>query len=172
VPAKIARQRLTPDERRAQLVRLGLERIKSHPFDPVFIDDVIETAGISKGLLFHYFATKRDFLAAITREAAAELLAATDVDPSLPTPEQLRQGLDCYIAYIEQQAASYVAIARGAGSDEQLFAIFEETRSALADRIVAGLTDQPAPLLRLAARGGDGRGVDADVAARPGLHPR
>jgi AcrR family transcriptional regulator len=147
------RQRLTPDARRAQLVRLGLERIKSHPFDHVLLDDVIETAGVSKGLLFHYFATKRDFLAAITRAAADELLAATEVDAGLSQQEQLRQGLEAYIDYIEQQPGSYVAIARGAGSDEQLFAIFEETRSALADRIVAGLTDSPAPVLRLAARG-------------------
>jgi AcrR family transcriptional regulator len=147
------RQRLSSEERRAQLVRLGLERIKSHPFDPVLLDQVIESAGISKGLLFHYFATKRDFLAAITESAAAELLAATEVDPERSPAEQLRQGLEGYIGYIEQQPDSYVAIARGAGSDERLFAIFEQTRSTLADRIVAGLVIEPAPLLRLAARG-------------------
>lgn len=147
------RQRLSPEERRGQLIALGLARLKSHPFDQDLIDEVVEAAGISKGLLFHYFPTKRDFLAAITREAAGELLAATEVDASLSQADQLRQGLDAYIGYIEQQPDSYAAIARSAGSDEQLLAIFEETRSALADRIVTSLSERPAPLLRLAARG-------------------
>lgn len=146
-------KRLAPDARRAQLVRLGLQQIRSRPFDQVLIDDVTEAAGISKGLLFHYFPSKRDFLAAVIRAAAAELLAATQVDPEQPQADRLRAGLRAYIAYIEQQPSSYIAIARGAGSDEQLLEIFEDTRSTIVERITAQLDADPSPVLRLATRG-------------------
>jgi AcrR family transcriptional regulator len=148
------RRRLDPNVRREQLVRLGLAQIKARPFDQLLLDEVIDAAGISKGLLFHYFATKRAFLAAVMREAAAELLDATAVDPDLPQLEQLHQGLDAYIGYIEQQPGSYAAIVRGAGSDEELFAIYEDTRSAIADRIAAAVAPtEPPPTVRIAARG-------------------
>lgn len=152
------RRRLDPAARRQQLVALGLELIKERPFDQVLIDEVIAAAGISKGLLFHYFASKRDFQLAVVRAASAELLAAIRTDPALDVLGQLRAGLDAYVRWIEENAAGYTAIARGAGSDDALLAVFEETRDAIVSvivgRIVAsGLAPGETPILRLAARG-------------------
>jgi AcrR family transcriptional regulator len=135
------------------LVELGLELIKARPFDQVLVDDVIEAAGISKGLLFHYFATKRDFQVAVIEAAADELLASLQPDPSLEPLAQLRRGIDAYIAYIEQQPATYIAIARGAGSDDQLLAVFERTRDAIVELITGAIVDRPSALLRLGVRG-------------------
>jgi AcrR family transcriptional regulator len=151
-PAQLPR-RLDPDARRAQLVQLGLELIKARPFDQVLIDEVIAAAGISKGLLFHYFPTKRDFQVSVIRAAAADLLARLAPDPALPPLEQLRAGIGAYIGYIEQQPASYTAIVRGAGSDEALLTVFEDTRDAIVELIATGVTLEPTPLLRLAVRG-------------------
>ena len=148
-----SRRRLDPDARRAQLVQLGLDLIKTRPFDQVLVDEVIAAAGISKGLLFHYFATKREFQVAVIRAAAAELLEAVRPDPDVEVVEQLRQGLDGYVGYIEQQPASYTAIVRGVGSDDALLEVFEQTRDAIVDIVVARITDDPDPLLRLAVRG-------------------
>ena len=134
-------------------MQLGLDRIKERPFDQVLVDDVIRAAGISKGLLFHYFPTKRDYQVAVIQAAAAELLATLQPDPDLPVLEQLRQGIDAYIGYIEQQPASYTAIVRGAGSDHALLAVFEDTRDAIVDLIIDQVTATPTPLLRLAVRG-------------------
>jgi AcrR family transcriptional regulator len=146
-------RRLDPDARRAQLVALGLALIKDRPFDQVLVDEVIRGAGISKGLLFHYFPTKRDFQAAVIRAAAAELVAALEPDPGLPVGEQFRHGIDAYIAYIERQPASYMAIVRGAGSDDQLLEIFEQTRTAIVDLIVGRAVPEASPVLRLMVRG-------------------
>ena len=135
------RRRLTADERRAQLVQLGLDLIKTRPFDQVLVDEVIDAAGISKGLLFHYFATKRDFQVAVIQAAAGELLDAVRPDPDLDVLEQLRRGIDAYVGYIEQQPASYTAIVRGAGSDSGLLEVFESTRDAVVDIVVGSITD-------------------------------
>jgi AcrR family transcriptional regulator len=151
--APARRRRLDPEERRAQLVALGLELMRDRPFDQVLVDEVIAAAGISKGLLFHYFSSKRDFQVAVVRAAAGELLAALEPDESLDVLTQLREGIGAYIGYIEQNPASYIAIVRGAGSDDALLEVFEETRDAVVELIAGKVVTDPSPLLRLAIRG-------------------
>jgi AcrR family transcriptional regulator len=109
---------------------------------------------VSKGLVFHYFPATRDLQVAILRAATAELLADLDVGIGLPPDERLRVGLEAFVGYIEQQPASYQAVVRRAGSDEQLLAVFEYTRTAVVDIVAAtlGLSTLPAGL-RLAIRG-------------------
>jgi AcrR family transcriptional regulator len=67
---------LDPEARRAQLVALGLKMLSTRPLDKVAIDDIAAEAGISRGLLFHYFPTKRDYHVAVARAAAQDLLDA------------------------------------------------------------------------------------------------
>jgi AcrR family transcriptional regulator len=147
-------RRLGPDARRAQLVGVGLALMKEMPFDEVTAEIVARAGGVSKGLVFHYFPTTRDLQVAILRAATAELLTDLDVGAGLPPDERLRAGLDAFVRYIEQQPASYQAVVRRAGSDEQLLAVFEDTRAAVVDIVAAtlGLSGLPAGL-RLAIRG-------------------
>ncbi len=152
------RRRLDPGARRDQLLALGLDLIKTRPFDQLLIDEVIAAAGISKGLLFHYFPSKRDFQVKLMEAAAGELLAAIEPDPDADVLTQLHQGLEAYIGYIERNPAAYIAIVRGAGSDDALLEVFEGTRDRIVELIVgrivaAGLVVDANPLLRLAARG-------------------
>jgi AcrR family transcriptional regulator len=152
-----ARRRLDPVARREQLIALGLELMRRHPIDHLFLDRVIAAAGISKGLLFHYFPTKRDFQAAVVEAATEQLLASIGGDPALDPDVRLRQGLDAYVAWIEHNEAGYLAFARGAGSDPALLGQFESTRDAVVTLIVDGLAGAgvavDSAILRLAARG-------------------
>ncbi|MGK3960336.1 TetR/AcrR family transcriptional regulator [Sorangium sp. So ce118] len=152
---KPPRQRLDLDARRAQLLALGLELFSQRAYDDVAIDEVAQAAGISKGLLYHYFPTKRDFYIAVLREAARELVERSlDVD-DLPVDERLRTGLDSYLAYVERQGISYAAVFRGGiGSDAEVLAIIDETRSRFLDKLLADapVAERP-PALRVALRG-------------------
>jgi AcrR family transcriptional regulator len=147
-------RRLGPEARRAQLVGVGLALMKEMPFDEVTAEVVARAVGVSKGLVFHYFPTTRDLQVALLRAATAELLAQLDVGADLPPDERLRVGLDAFVGYIEQQPASYQAVVRRAGSDEQLLAVFEDTRAAVVDIVAAalGVSELP-PALRLVIRG-------------------
>jgi len=149
-----AGRRLGPDARRGQLVAAGLELVKTVPYPEVSADDVARAAGVSKALVFHYFPTTRDLHVAILRAAAAELLVRLDVDPKLPPDQKLRAGLEAFVAHIEQQPAGYLAVARSAGADEQLLAVFEDTRAGVVEIVgrSLGLTVVP-PGLRIAIRG-------------------
>jgi AcrR family transcriptional regulator len=149
------RTRLAPAARRDQLVRLGLQMFSNRPLDQVVVEEIAEAAGVSRGLLFHYFPTKRDYLVAVVQAAADEMLAVTEPDPALPATEQLRVGLDAYVTYLESNRPAYVSLVRGAlGADAALAEVFEETRRVFVGRIVerAGVSD-PSPALSIAVRG-------------------
>jgi AcrR family transcriptional regulator len=154
VDTALPNRRLGPDARRAQLVGVGLALMKEMPFDEVTAEIVARAGGVSKALVFHYFPTTRDLQVAILRAASAELLADLDVGAGLPPDERLRVGLEAFVRYIEQQPASYQAVVRRAGSDEQLLAVFEDTRTAVVQIVAAtlGLSALPAGP-RLAIRG-------------------
>lgn len=112
-PVRPPRTRLDVDERRAQLIALGLEQFSDRPYDEVSIDEIAAAAGISKGLLYHYFPTKRDFYAAAIGEAARHLLETTQTPDTVPALERLRAGIGAYLAYVEQHGAAYTALFRG-----------------------------------------------------------
>lgn len=150
------RVRLDPGVRKARLVELGLEMLAGRPLDQLPVDQIAAAAGISRGLLFHYFPTKRDFGVAVVEAAAQHLLEETDPDLSLDPLERLRSGIDAYVRFVERHRDLYLALVRGAaGSDPALARVHEETRSALAGRILAGmqLAEDCPPAVRLAVRG-------------------
>lgn len=149
------RARLDPDIRRAQLVGLGVQMLASRSLDQVPVDEIAAAAGISRGLLFHYFPSKRDFHVAVAQAAADDFLAETEGDPSLPIGEQLHDGLDRYVRYVEEHQPGYMAHVRGAaGGDELMARVFEQTRSRIVERMLAALDHQDPPaILALAVRG-------------------
>jgi AcrR family transcriptional regulator len=150
------RTRLDPGARRAQLVALGLEMLSTRPLDQVAIDEIATQAGISRGLLFHYFPTKRDFHLAVVQAAADDLLARTAPDPGLPVDARLRASVEAFVAHVSENSEAYTSLVRGAaGGDPGLLAVFDATRAAFADRVVAGLGLPEPPPARtvLAIRG-------------------
>ena len=150
------RARLSTDARRQQLVALGGEMFSERPFDDVSIDDIAAAAGISKGLLYHYFPSKRDFYVAVVRHSADEMEAITETDPRLAPLERLSVGLDRYLDYVDTHARGYATVLRaGIGSDPEVAAIVEGVRAAMAGRILDDLAGAGtvAPGVRIAVRG-------------------
>lgn len=150
------RARLGVDERRSQLLELGLQLFSDHSYDELGIDDIARAAGISKGLLYHYFPSKRDYYVEVVRRAAGQLIERTDgashVELAL---DALRGALDAYLDFVDQHARSYVALVRGGvGSDPEVAQLLEATRRTLTERIVSRISaEAPPPLLQLALRG-------------------
>ena len=154
--ANSPRTRLEPEARRAQLVELGLQMLSTRTLDQVAIDDIAAEAGISRGLLFHYFPTKRDFHVAVARAAAQDMLARTDSDPDLPPIARLRAGVEAFVDHVAGNPDAYAAFIRGSGGgDPRLAEVHEATRTAFTERVLDGLgVPRPAaPRLRAAVRG-------------------
>jgi AcrR family transcriptional regulator len=140
--------RRSADERRAQLVQIGLELLPTTPVQELTIDEVARRAGISRSLLFHYFDTKRDYYTAVTRAAADLLLEHLLPRPGTPQAEQVPGMLDRYIGWVQTFRETHLAFVRGAaGGDPWVAEVYEETRDRLVDVALRTL-DLPDDVLR------------------------
>lgn len=137
-----ARQRLHVDERKSQLLDLAIDLFGDRSYEEISIDEFAKQGGISKGLLYHYFPSKRALYVAAVKHAADRLLQETKVEQSSRPGrhDALRQGLAAYLRYVEEHAAAYAFLLRsGVGSDDEVAAIVEETRSRFAARVGEGI---------------------------------
>ncbi len=155
--AEEPRVRLDNEERRSQLVALGLEHFGTRAYDDVSIDAIAAAAGISKGLLYHYFPTKRAYYAATIREAAAQVVTCTETDATMPPLLRLHAGLDGYLSYVRDHAKAYATLLRsGVGVDPEIARIVDETRATFIARLTEGFepgTLPSSPTTTLALRG-------------------
>ena len=110
-----ARARLSSDERRRQLVGIGLRRLVERPIQDLPIDEVAAEAGISRGLLFHYFPTKNDFYAAVVAAAGRRVLRTIAPDDGVGGAAGVRQMIERYVAQIDRRRESYLALVHGRG---------------------------------------------------------
>ena len=105
------RSRLAPDERRSQLLDLGVRLLASRSLDELSIDLLAEEAGISRGLLYHYFGNKHAFHEAVVRRAADDLIAQTappvDGDPLERPAERVADDVRSGYVSAENAACDY-----------------------------------------------------------------
>lgn len=155
-PVSEPRSRLQVDERRAQLLQVGMDLFSSHGFEELSVDDISRAAGISKGLIYHYFESKRGFYVACIRASSKELLTVTEHAADVAPLDQLRAGLEAYLGYVEAHAHAYLTLFRGGiGFDPEVGKIVEDTRQHFVDRMLENLDAEVAklPRVRNAIRG-------------------
>ncbi|GEP37704.1 TetR family transcriptional regulator [Nocardioides psychrotolerans] len=152
------RVRLSPEERRSQLLDLGVRLLATRSLDELSIDVLAEEAGISRGLLYHYFGNKHVFHEAVVRRAADDLIAQTAPPASGEPLERLLTSVTAYVDYVVTNYEGYLSLVKGAaGGNDTLREIYDEARSALTDRVFREdaqgtiITDTPAA--RLVVRG-------------------
>jgi AcrR family transcriptional regulator len=139
-----SRRRLSPDDRRNELLALGAEVFGQRPYDEVRIDEIAERAGVSRALMYHYFPDKRTFFAAVVRAEGERLFEATN---TLPEPgkslfDLVREGVLAYMRYDEEHPhgawAAYVGMGR---SDPVLRGIEDIDNDRQATRILSRIAD-------------------------------
>jgi AcrR family transcriptional regulator len=147
--------RLDVDERRAQLLDLGVELFARHAYDELSMAAIAREAKISKALLYHYFPSKQAYFVATLRQKAEELAALTASDPALPPADQLARSLDAFLGWVEANAGAYAKLVRGASAVPEVRAVVDQVREDTAQRILAGIVggDEPPPALGTAVRG-------------------
>ncbi|MCF3128985.1 TetR/AcrR family transcriptional regulator [Streptomyces olivochromogenes] len=133
------RQRLSPAERRAQLLTVAARLFAAQPYDEVLMEDVAERAGVSRALLYRHFASKRDLFAALYQQAADQLLAQTRLDPAETLVEQLAQGLDAHIEYFAENRNTVLAANRVLAGDRLVQTIITGELDALRERLLGVL---------------------------------
>ncbi|MER5791388.1 TetR/AcrR family transcriptional regulator [Streptomyces sp. NPDC001980] len=157
-----SRRRLSTAARREQLLSVGARLFSESPYDDVWIEQVAEIAGVSRGLLYHYFPTKRDFFAAVVARESERMLRMTAAEPGVPAREQLTAGLDVYLDYVHTHAHGFRAFHRAeASGDQAVRRVYRQAQAAQERQILAALAADPEfgpaleqrPDTRLAVRG-------------------
>jgi AcrR family transcriptional regulator len=143
--------RLSSDERREHLLHVGVELIGRHGTSDISIEEIARAAGVSKGLLYHYFPTKNDFFLAVLARSHAELDQQFTRDQDLSALEQFDRNLENFLRFVDDHAAGYIAVANARGSEPRVQQLVEERRRRRVDELVAlaaVLADAPRKAVR------------------------
>src|SRR5690606_3488661 len=123
-----SRTRLSPDERRTQLLDLGVRLLATTSLEELSIDVLAEEAGISRGLLYHYFGGKQGFYEAVVQRAADDLYAQTAPPADGDPLERLLGSITGYVDYVVANQTGYRSLVRAAaGGNETLREIYDAT---------------------------------------------
>lgn len=146
--------RLSREQRRAQLIGLGLRLLETVPFRSLSVDDVAARAGISRSLLFHYFPTKRDYLGAVVRAAVDLVLDVTAVPEGTSAEDGTRAIVTALVRFIQLRRDNYVAIIRsGRSVDPALESVVDDMHRTLSLRVLDSIgVTEPGPTALMLTR--------------------
>lgn len=113
-PPRAARQRLSEQERRAQILRATIQVVALHGFDAASASLIARQARVSKGLIWHYFADKTELMQQAVTEAIRVIRdeVAASSDPSTPVPGAIRTFIRTVASIRVQRPDEFRAMAR------------------------------------------------------------
>ncbi len=156
------RRRLPPDERREQILQGAARLFTALSYSQVSTTDLAREAGITRGLLNHYFTDKRGLYLEVVRRAV--LLPTFEETPDIlpamldmTTAEHVDAAVAWFLDAVEPHAATYLSAAEAEGSAEDIAAILRDAEDEAARRVMVlvGIDDgDDAVLAMVRAYGG------------------
>lgn len=149
--------RLDSDERRSQILAAARRLFAEHPYGSVSTVAIAEAAGVTRGLVHHYFGTKRELYLEAVEELVgdpAAFLAAPPAEGSRPAGrlDTWEESVDAWMDLIEANRDEWLlAVSAGeTGRDAKMRAILERARDRTASQVLAvlGLDDRAQPEAR------------------------
>jgi AcrR family transcriptional regulator len=119
--------------------------------------EIAREAGVTRGLVHHYFGTKRELYLAVVEDLAAKLpeLVSTEVS-DLPPEEMVDVNLTSWLDSIENDREIWMALlgVEAVGRDPEIEAILSQARDEAIDRMAANQArgGPPSDELRLVLR--------------------
>jgi AcrR family transcriptional regulator len=152
--------RLDTSERRRQILSAARRLFSERHYGAVSTADVAAEAGVTRGLVHHYFGGKRALYLEVVRSILqlppgmfASEIAAGDPEAAL------RAAVDRWLDVTERSGAMLLAThgAQGFGRDPEIEAIFDQARERTADQVIEILRpgeppEAATPQLRAAVR--------------------
>ena len=143
----LRRRRLEPDARREQILQCAIRLFGERPYAAVSTIDIAREAGIARGLLNHYFGTKRDLYLVVVRQ----MVLPEEVDLVVPDGATLEERVDICVEWfldaVGEHGKTFVAVtgAEGVGDDPEIEKIMFEADNVAAQRVLEamGLGESP-----------------------------
>lgn len=127
-------------ERRAQILRAAERLFHRRPYSAVSISAIAEEAGVAKGLLHHYFDSKRELYLEVVREVAS-VLSGPLVDDEGHRTHPWARSIDGFLQLVGQNPDLWLASVTvgGAERDDEVASILDEAKELLADQTLRAL---------------------------------
>jgi AcrR family transcriptional regulator len=149
--------RLGPEARREQIREAARRLFEAAGYDSISMSDVAAAAGVTRGLVHHYFRSKRELYLEVVRSVLGEA-------PTLVTPEgvdsldeTVERNANVVLDYLSSNRGMLLAIAPSGdlGRDPEVAALADEAREAAIDQIIVNHfgDSEPPPEVRLVIRG-------------------
>jgi AcrR family transcriptional regulator len=141
-------RRLEPDERRAQILACARRLFGERHYDAVSTTELARESGVARGLINHYFGTKRELYLEVVRELMFIPEFAVEQLAHGPIEQRVAASIDRFLAVIERNRSMWLATVGtgGYGRDPDVEAILQEADEIAADRMLetvglAGITE-------------------------------
>jgi AcrR family transcriptional regulator len=145
-------ERLSPALRRESLLEAALELAAGRDLTGLSVRDIARHAGVSEGLLYHYFPTKDALLEAAIQRAADALTEAVDRVAQAPPSTALAAGVKALLDHIERDPTGWRAVLQAhTGSLAEIGAAVEEHSRRLTLKLLD--IETASPLLQAALDG-------------------
>lgn len=151
----LPRTRLEPDARRRQILEAARTLYAERAYDEVSLSELARAAGVTRGLLHHYFGSKREIFLAVMRDSV--LMPESELPDllHLPLEERVRVTMDWILDAAQTYGQAWVQ-ASGATElhgDSDLQAVVDEADDRAARLVLdaVGRPDSPAQRARLRA---------------------
>lgn len=153
------RRRLPPDVRREQIVSAASHVFAERPYDDVSTTEIARACGVSRGLLNHYFPTKRElYLAVIERMLDAPRLPMPAFVEGATAEDRIAQSVHEWVRMVSRSRETWLAASSflGASRDEEIERLLNGYVESMSDQIceIAGLhAVRRQPAVRVALHG-------------------
>ncbi len=132
--------RLDPDGRQRQILEAALRTFSEKPYSSVSMSDVARQAGVTRGLVHHYFGGKTQLYGALLASLAKIGLPMTAPGPGLPLEELVATRVDAWIDFIAEHRELALTIGAGMHPDDPaLRAIVQAAREEIVEWILRAL---------------------------------
>ncbi|MBL7500634.1 TetR/AcrR family transcriptional regulator [Frankia sp. CNm7] len=128
-------RRLEPDVRREQILECAVRLLGERPYAQVSMTEVAREAGVARGLVNHYFGTKRELYLEVVRRMVM-LPYADSIGPMRgPLKRRVDHSVTWFLDTVSAYGPTFVAVtgAGGVGDDPEVEQIIDE-----ADDLAAG----------------------------------
>jgi AcrR family transcriptional regulator len=136
-------RRLEPDARREQILVCAIRLFGDRPYPAVSTTDIAQEAGVARGLINHYFGTKRDLYLEVVRRMVTIPSSTAQTLPPGSLEERIDAGVNWFLDRVLMHSKTWLVAVGGVGHDADVERILAEADELAADRVLefVGLTE-------------------------------
>ncbi|MGZ8770978.1 MAG: TetR/AcrR family transcriptional regulator [Aeromicrobium sp.] len=137
-PTDTPRTRLEPDERREQILDRAIRLFGERPYSAVSTTELAAEAGVTRGLIHHYFGTKRGLYLEVVRAMVLVPNLHPAVASSGPLTSRVERSVDWFLDTVVVHGKTFVAVtgAEGVGGDPEIERILAEADDIAAQNVL------------------------------------